>query len=210
MVQAILTGRKTQTRRVLKVQPKDSQDWKIFKFVESTSKSDRKNEGKLHWATMENEFSMKEVDNRYFECPYGKVGDVLWVRETFCFDGENYIFKPNGKPYRWKPSIYMPKEAARIWLEIVSVKVERLQEISDEDSIAEGVDNWTYKHAATPQNWMNYMDTMGPPLFHPQHSFISLWDSTYGEQSWEENPWVWVVEFKQIENPNNNVTNKSK
>lgn len=185
MVQAILAGRKTQTRRVLKVQPKDSQDWKIFRFVESTSKSDRKNEGKLHWATMENEFSMKEIDNRYFECPYGKVGDVLWVREMFCFDGENYIFKPNGKPYRWKPSIHMPKSACRIWLEIVSVKVERLQDITRGDAMSEGCPFPNIAKETNPYAW-----------------FADLWQSINGEESWNNNPWVWVVEIKQIKNPN--------
>lgn len=132
-------------------------------------------------------------------CPYGKVGDILWVRETFrplidCETGEfsRWDYKA-GMPddfYKqypqkgFKPSIHMPKAAARIWLEITEIKIERLQDISEEDAIAEGV------------------ETLG---LYPGYDvsckgkFEGLWNSINGMESWEANPWVWVIKFKRIQ-----------
>ena len=190
MVQAILENRKTQTRRVCKHQ---------------------------HWSHSElidvNQNNIYQKVDKSVSCPHGQVGDVLWVRETFrpkghSFPiGEHFEYKataqadgnPTDEP--WKPSIFMPKDAARIWLKITDVRVERLQDISEEDAISEGVDNWTYKNAATPQNWLDYTDPFAPPLFTAYDSFCSLWYSINGEESWNANPWVWVIEFERIEKP---------
>ena len=138
------------------------------------------------------------------KCPYGEVGDVLWVRETFNSD---YGFKdmegnvvppgilykakvsslPNG--LKWKPSIFMPKSIARIWLQITSIKVERLKDISEEDAIAEGVET-------TKTGYKDYI-TEGS-ISDAYWSFYSLWYKINGRESWDSNPWVWVIEFKQI------------
>lgn len=191
MVQAILEGRKTQTRRVVKSQPivgleKVTED--VF-FDQHTS----------------------GIKPKVFKCPYGQVGDVLWVRETWqtsfnenkgkwypIYRADGGVWFDDDGPLKWKPSIHMQKKYARIWLRIKNVRVERLQDISEEDAIAEGVDNWTWKNMATPQNWMDYTDPTSPPLCSAYDSFCSLWDSINGEESWNSNPWVWVIEFERI------------
>lgn len=148
------------------------------------------------------------------KCPYGRPGDRLWVRETWaplddsgaCFyrSGipEYVASQPTGAwldyPYdsvyapkcpesiRWRPAIHMPRAASRILLEITGIRVERLQDISEEDAIAEGIEkNCIYN------NGRRYVES-------PIHSFCTLWQSINGPESWDENPWVWVVEFKQI------------
>jgi hypothetical protein len=99
----------------------------------------------------------------------------------------------------------MPKDAARIWLRIKDVRVERLQDISEDDALAEGIDNLTWKDMAYPQNFFDYMDPVGPPLCSAFYSFMSLWDKINGEESTDSNPWVWVIEFERIEKPNHSV-----
>lgn len=203
MVQAILDGRKTQTRRILKRQPDiDPQtgDW-LYKGIEGSEEVIPINE----W-----------VNAKQGSCPFGKPGDLLWVKETFSQyrdfaedtkDENPFIYKAdvdncgqypcilNGeevyvnKRNHWKPSLFMPKSAARLWLEIVSVRLERLKHISESDAFNEGVRyiNGAY---ASPGHGLC------------QSRFKDLWESINGPDSWEENPFVWVVEFKRIKNPN--------
>jgi hypothetical protein len=164
MVQAILEGRKTMTRRIVK-----------DKFLI---------QGNPKFSTRNSELTGV--------CPYGKVGDVLWVREKFFKHNEHEIwYAAENFPriidtdyVKWKPSIHMPKAAARIWLEITNIRVERLWEISDEDAKAEGV---------KPKEGMWFKR-----IQRYDEAFSELWQSINGEQSWNENPWVWVVEFKKI------------
>jgi hypothetical protein len=191
MVQAILEGRKTMTRRIVKPQP-------LLKPGDM----------------LVDMFDITEV-----KCPYGKVGDVLWVREKFttlnCLSKNKVSHQtllgwvrehPNENPYiyfadkdvehdlyMWKPSIHMPKTAARIWLDITNIRVDRVQDISEEDAIAEGIEG-----AEGKMGYKYYIDKTAA-TFHPNISFQSLWESINGEDSWNENPWVWVVEFKRIE-----------
>ena len=198
MVQAILEGRKTQTRRVVKPQP--SKATVCFK----------KSMSPIHWqsrlpvdlrALFPNSNPMTILGDIH-KCPYGQVGDRLWVRETFKhfankWDGTEwkscitykagnltvYDSWDKNEPPRekwwnkstildhWQPSIFMPRWASRITLEITGIRVERLQDITKEDSLAEGVFD----------------------------SYSALWDSINGKKhSWESNPWVWVIEFKKI------------
>lgn len=159
MVQAILEGRKTQTRRICK------QD--------------------LPYAST---------------CPYGQVGDVLWVRETFAHCGNNtFLYKVNGcepiPPNKWKPSIHMPKKACRIYLKIKSTRVERLQDISTSDARSEGIKI----DPISRTRYMNYVD--GSTTYNERTSFYSLWEKINGKESLDSNPWVWVVEFERIEKP---------
>lgn len=91
----------------------------------------------------------------------------------------------------------MPKDAARIWLRITDVRVERLQDISDKDAMREGIKS--IDHGA---HWKNYVKNEISSFVCPSHSFESLWQSINGEDSWKANPWVWVIEFERIEKPN--------
>jgi hypothetical protein len=186
MVRAILAGTKTQTRRIVKPQPLWVADPSV-PFITP----DADPEGIIH-------------------CPYGAVGDRLWVREACCatedaagLDGVQYAadcaFRPIentvAASHQWLklyaiynsrgatcPSIFMPRWASRITLEITGVRAERLNDISEEDAIAEGVDTTC--------------DELG--RFVPSVSYRNLWESINGPGSWAANPWVWVVEFRRI------------
>lgn len=189
MVQAIFAERKTQTRRVIKPQPefKDNSgfNWKGYDYGLGFS---------------------EEGTNRNFahvKCPYGIPGDVLWVRETYCpkyFDGNIHCYKAdfNETAYefvsepKWKPSIHMPKDAARIWLRIKDVRVERLQDISGGECGSEGMQVTGLTLSSIEFHW----DEL-------KRQFKSLWQSINGEKSWNDNQWVWVIEFERIEKPIN-------
>ena len=133
------------------------------------------------------------VSGRQQVCPYGRVGDHLWVRETWAPHtwpptGPSYQYAADDQypaPERWRPSIHMPRAASRITLEVVSVRVERLNDISEEDAIAEGCPYGV-------GGWM-----VDPAVGDKQ--FPTLWERINGPGSWDANPWVWVVEFKRIE-----------
>lgn len=199
MVCAILEGRKTQTRRI----------YKADKAVHQISSEN-----------MESEICVTEAI-----CPYGKVGDRLWVRETFGYgtrpdplsgwvDGieyradEKYIDEieylplypiPEGVEYDdsksgWKPSIFMPRWASRITLEIVNVGIEQLQDITEEDAKVEGCE------AEFEMNAADFIS--GKTLIESTYKtgYKHLWDKINGAGSWEKNPFVWVIEFKRIDN----------
>ncbi|MER4659964.1 hypothetical protein J9B20_05400 [Klebsiella pneumoniae] len=207
MVRAILSNRKTQTRRIMKVQPESNQ-LGLMLITDSTKHSDI---GKYHWA--ESNATGNHVRSKLFSCPFGAVGDRIWVRETWSSDFANYypndrvwyaadnnrrldievvdgvrgIYSPESDvhvPFRWQPSIHMPRWASRILLEITDVRVERLNAISEEDAGREG-------YPADPSPYGGKMDKW---LW-----FRQLWDGIYPEQSFKHNPWVWVIEFKRVE-----------
>lgn len=141
------------------------------------------------------------------KCPYGQPGDVLWVRETFQTWRLGYIHKATWSTelpenIKWKPGIHMPKEACRLFLEIVSVRVERLQDISEQDAISEGVKS-TYVHLFQEERYKDYHLDVDGEFRNPVTSFKTLWESINGEDSWESNPWVWVIEFMMTERPKN-------
>lgn len=142
-------------------------------------------------------------------CPYGQVGDRLWVRETWARSRNNWLYRAdagNGtKPSElvddwdwdhsccdiWRPSIHMPRRAARLCLEVTGVRVERLCNISREDAIAEGAflnDNDFWEFGIGRQG-----------ITSPQAAFADLWSTINGPGSWQANPWVWVVEFARAE-----------
>ena len=201
MVCAILDGRKTQTRRVIKPQYENQ-----LKQLPGFGDKWQYPIGQL-----------VEVVNE--KCPFGQVGDRLWVRETFCkvpgykpipsssverhYDGKEYFYRAdNDRPTwasgKWTPSIHMPRAASRITLEITGVRVERLQDISEEDAIAEGVKSQV---GFAQMTWFRYYlakvlngDFMG--FADAKNSFKSLWQSVYS--NWDTNPWVWVIEFKRV------------
>lgn len=181
MVRAILDGRKTQTRRVLRQQPSGPDlhlcgwDW---------------SEGVCVFAT-------RDGLHRETYCPYGAPRDLLWVREAWgqrreggTVIGSAPIYRADwvscpDTPPRWCPSIHMPRWASRLTLLVKSVRVERLQEISEEDAIAEGIG--PFANSLTID-----CDTESP-----RSVFGALWDTINGKRApWARNPWVWVVDFE--------------
>ena len=214
MVRAILAGRKTQTRRVIKPQPKTPQFEHLGVGITGLwcGYTPSWHGGPRVWEA---------------RCPYGKPGDQLWVRETFAelceladpwcecedeapdnphhfieyradsfnkypgqwddaFTDEIEHAKEEGYLPRWKPSIFMPRWASRIQLRVESVRVERVRDISEEDALAEGCIPWVEN---------------GQEVDSARSDFAQLWNSINEERGfgWEKDPWVWVVEFSVIE-----------
>lgn len=192
MVRALLSGRKTQTRRIIKdcTVGRDQ----ISKFIQ-----------------IEKKFIgcyPEDVPELIRECcPYGIPGDRIWVREAFrvhsrATDVATLVYKASERnswteqthrvpvavcnkpatPEKWTPSLHMPRWASRILLEITDVRVERLKSISDRDALREGCS------AADMKSGDCVADV-----------FARLWASIYGSDSWNANPWVWVIEFKRVE-----------
>lgn len=217
MVQADLGNRKTQTRRTkgLDLFNTNPSDWEFdsLNFC---------NDPKIGLQAFFKDKSNGDLLGA--KCPYGNVGDVLWVRETALWvmldhapdllqgatDRNQWVYKASTHEdwieyakekygYKWTPSIHVPKEACRLFLEITNIRVERLNDISEEDAKAEGIDykydeeiGYTYRHYLK--------DKFGPS---PVHSFQTLWESINGKDSWEVNPWLWVIEFKRVVRPTN-------
>lgn len=194
MVEALLKGQKTQTRRIIKKQP----DKDKHSFISQSTVLDASN--RITW-TYSDENSINCLEVKF---PYGKIGDFLWVKETFLNlnkidESPNYIYKAGnitldmfgGK--KWKSALFMPKSAARIWLRITNVQVKRLIDISKDDAIAEGIERDHILHW-----WKNYLDKPLPGTSDPIESFKTLWQSIYSEESWNDNPLVWVIEFERI------------
>ena len=193
MIQAIIRREKTQTRRIMKVQP-TKPTHQITTCMSTTGKNSQV--GKHRWATVEG-LNITDSDDVYFSCPYGEVDDLLWVRETWAAPFNEDDVKPsklNNQLYvwyrannhnksevylrgKWRPSIFMPRWACRIVLKIDKVRVERIRDISEEDAKAEGVPATLRESYAS--------------------GFERLWDSINFKRGygWDKNPWVWVVDF---------------
>ena len=209
MVRALLDGRKTQTRRPVNPQPEltagSGFSWKGW--VYGSGSSDRETNKNFAHVT----------------CPYGKPGDRIWVRETWqaIHDSvdefghvEERTYAPSipkekdrywhavyaehfgvesreDRGFPWRPAIHMPRWASRILLDITDVRVERVQSISQADAIAEG---------APPSH--PSIDSVSRDYGYPDFSrswYGQTWQSIYGEENWQANPWVWVIEFKKID-----------
>lgn len=204
MVRAILDGRKTQTRRIVK--------------------SDCMDIGEKDDVTL---WPSREHDNGgdyWYPCPFGEVGDRIWVRETWqaIHDSvdefghvEERTYSPSipkekdrywhtvyaehfgdenreDRGFPWRPAIHMPRWASRITLEITSVRVERLNDISQEDAQAEGMELTGWRPTYSDPD-------SGGEVWTPYDNFAELWQSIYSVGSWLSNPWVWVIEFRRIE-----------
>lgn len=215
MVRAILDGRKTCTRRVIKPQPDEKHTYPLGFVTDSTEK---KEVGSFGFAANEYGGSIQYVKPPYRYAP----GDILYVRETWCAlpvneaghmrghcvyyyraDGE---LRPEGWRGKWHPSIHMPKEAARIWLKVTDVRVERLQEITEKQACMEGTDPWDevcYENNGWHPTFSD-PDSGGDPNM--VDGFHKLWNSTIKKSDldrygWDANPWVWVIEFERCEKP---------
>jgi len=186
MVRAILAGRKTQTRRVVRIQPRfDRAGVTGAVWVQ---------DGLGSWCFPNAAPEVRQV------CPYGQPGDRLWVRETWCMNEppsgalyratDQYSFVAlaearvkQGLDLKWTPSIFMPRWASRITLEITKVRVERLQQISHSDATAEGC-----------RPYCVAFDKL------PAQEYRDLWDKINLKRGfgWDVNPWVWVIEFQRV------------
>lgn len=207
MVRAILNGTKTQTRRVVKPQPKKGWDFECPPVFGRITSSHPKNGRFGAFIRRGIGTDFPEID--LIPCPYGQPGDRLWVRETWAYhvnaigsvtdeDGP-WVYAADGGfalQYRlcdrWRPSIHMPRVASRITLEVTGVRVERLQDISRADALAEGI-------VIQPDGGFGLWDGEHYHYTDPRESYWSLWESINGPDSWDANPWVWVVEFKHLE-----------
>ena len=214
MVRAILDGRKSCTRRLVKPQPDEKHTFPLGFVTDSTEKRDVGCFG----------FGIDEYGGsiQYIKPPYGYApGDILYVRETWCALPVNeaghmrghsvYYYKadgdlrPEGWRGKWKPSIHMPKEAARIWLKVTDVRVERLQSITEGGAIREGAEGEKCHHTNTGA--FGCTDCMNTGWIEPpQVEFMQIWDSTIKKfeidrYGWNANPWVWVIEFERCEKP---------
>jgi hypothetical protein len=180
MVTAILDARKIQTRRVVdKLYPISNPNGNWVYVGEE-------NGGYVFKDSISSTIPLK--------CPYGQVGDRLWVRETFLIATDNsIIYKADNNMARhkgiWKPSIFMPRWASRITLEIIDIKPQRLQDITHEDAISEGA------------KYMPAAELREERMTVPQIVFAGYWDSINEKRGygWDKNPWVWVITFKVLE-----------
>ncbi len=200
MVRAILDGRKSCARRIVKPQqlvgllPDKCKNGVPEEFLK---------EKKLMFKPYCNMTDI-ELINTAYKAPYQR-GDILYVRETWCKGLERYIYRADysdtEKFYRdgkeiemkWHPSLHMPKDAARIFLRVTNVRVERLQDITVEDALAEGMDKYIRLNGELDENSIIT-------------SFIGIWNSTIKKSDldrygWNANPWVWVIEFERCEKP---------
>lgn len=183
MVRAILDGRKTCTRRLVKFLPGENSQWTGY-IKDGLMLYNGRNEPCIRKA------------------PY-QLGDILYVRETWMDYAGLTMYKTDCDKYKleslnfagfgWHPSIHMPKEAARIWLKVVDVRVERLQEITAESALAEGTDKYIHLNGKFDENAI-------------LTSFMGIWNSIIKNSDldrygWNANPWVWVIEFEQCEKP---------
>lgn len=177
MVRAIIEGHKTQTRRVIRQQP----PWWVSKIT-SWTRDGSKWQGLVSDAF----WSMR--------CPYGVPGDHLYVRETWAYWGSKEEPNPlivyradEDKVLRWRPSIHMPKRFTRLWLTVTGIRLERVQDITEEDAIAEGTRATSIGDFPRQAVWTERQD------------FANLWDSINAKRGypWEDNPWVWVIEFEK-------------
>lgn len=195
MVRAILAGNKTQTRRVVKL----NRHYQI----------EERDDGSL-WPWM---YDDDRASDSWLACPYGMPGDCLWVRETWAvghgYDGHkpseipalsyvrrHYAATEERGGLLWRPSIFMPRWASRITLEVTEVRVQRLQDISEADAMAEGV-----SQSGTGAAWASgKYDARSDPmrLFQPVALFERAWESINGPNSWDANPWVWAINFKRL------------
>ncbi|WP_219212963.1 hypothetical protein [Variovorax boronicumulans] len=206
MVGALLAGTKTQTRRVVK-------------HAEHIEQFERNADGSFYYDYLD-ELDPAYVRSREVPCPYGQPGDRLWVRENgwqrpadraeqgwpYAYDADapfgigaaNEAYREEG--WKRRPSIHMPRWASRILLEVTDVRVERLQDISETDAIAEGIERSPSMGKPGAFQWCDYrIPHDAAEWFNsPIHSYETLWDQINGAGAWAANPWVWAVSFRRV------------
>lgn len=201
MIKANLEDRKSETRRTRGLDKinENPDDWEFCRFYNGYAKFTEKSN------------ALNEI---YIKSPYGAANDYLWVREKWRFEEEfeydaefypaNYWYYASTPQsikcvdgeledkddYKWHPSIHMPKKACRMILQNISVLPERLQDITEEGSINEGVEKVNIR-------WKDYLNK-GMTYSHPVDSYHSLWIKINSIDSWNKNPWIWVIKYKKL------------
>lgn len=194
MVRAILDGRKDATRRIVKGFIPDDAVWGYTAFTPKGYISCR--------GTFANGYGEK-----FFKLPC-EPGNILYVRETWKKAPNGYYYYEDWQRNdiadvtKWKPSIHMPKEAARIWLKVTNVRVERLQDIDEDGAVKEGIPWSECRNCKAPFG----CDACADEGYDEIDAFAELWDSTIKKidldfYGWDANPWVWVIEFERCEKP---------
>ena len=206
MVRAILDGRKTVTRRVVKYKYNNTEmKMRTDKYGTRLIEIQKDIEGETHGKNPDGSTWHKLLPYIEKNPPY-KKGDILYVRETYCPNYFDFVAQSGNKhgykadydcailssdipEPKWIPSIHMPKEAARIWLRVTDVRAEQLRDMDKMDAVKEGIDTRCCVNLA-----------------HALTKFKKLWDSTIrrsdtGLYGWKSNPWVWVIEFERCEKP---------
>jgi len=193
---------KSQTRRVMKPQPVlDGRFWEL---------------GEAMWGNTVTSVTPMPCHSLYNRMPH-KPGDILYVRETWTSDREgNYIYRadpifdqcgPGDFGWEWSPSIHMPREAARLFLEVKAVRLERLQEITEADAIAEGsfLDRCVCRPRKNDKDWFDKLFQQTACYIIHGDEFKCLWNNLNAKSgySWDSNPWVWVYEFMRLKEKNN-------
>lgn len=201
MVRAILAGRKSCTRRICK----DANEYTVpdMEFYNA----DKRTYAVHNFADKE---QMEQLSTAERTCPIC-TGDILYVRETWKEAPKGYYYYEDWQKddiadvTKWKPSIHMPKEAARIWLKVIDVRVERLQDITYNGALREGSEGIRCDHVALGVHGCT--DCMNTGWIEPpQVEFMQIWNSTIKKSNldrygWDANPWVWVIEFERCEKP---------
>ena len=213
MVRKLLTGEKTQTRRALRKQP-DSHHWETLPGYELRRLEMVTIDGRISVKFVHSIPHNPNSDDAsgWVTCPYGVPGTKLWVRETWRADAKFDAMSPrdippgsgvfceanrgnwecgpyDGTPGKLRPSMFMPRWASRITLEVTDVRVERLHAISEDDDLAEGV---------TPSAGGMWTAAQGQAGTSPRAAFALLWNSINGVGSWDANPWVWCLSFRRV------------
>lgn len=209
MIEAILEDKKTQTRRILKKQPvKKDGFWNLVG---------------AKWSETINQVTPAAKHSFYGKMPC-KPGDVIWVREKYRYympegasdfyyayeiinddyPNEQVIgYTPEGNFEKWRPAKQMPRQGCRLFLKVLSVHAELLHEITEEDAIAEGCFEYGPfgEYAGAPHPSAQTGGMLYRAYKEPIRAFQSIWEFISGENSWKENPWVWVIKFEKIERP---------
>ncbi len=213
MVRAFLERRKTMTRRLVKDADRDFWTHRGWRPVVACGRV-------IEWETLDKKHVFGAGAPRP-TCPHGIPGDRIYVKETFLWDNDDYVARYKAEPWmgepdpdtaevyyrasepspeifdgRWRSPMFMPRWAARLRHDIVTVRLERLQEITEEDAIAEGIERgdcglWRNYDPKLRLGWTAVDD--------PRLSFMTLWTMLHGRESWDANPWVWVLELKERE-----------
>ena len=204
MVRAILDGRKSCTRRICK----DANEYVVPDM--DFFNADKRTYAVHNFADQEHTEQLSTAERTCPICP----GDILYVRETWYKSPSRYMYRANysnteqfytdGKEVniKWHPSIHMPKEAARIWLRVTDVRVERLKEIDEDGAVKEGIYVANCKDCNAPFG----CDTCPDEGYNEIDEFAELWDFTIKKSDldrygWDASPWVWVIEFERCEKP---------